>query len=82
MLVTVHGTYENGVVRLDEPLPAAASLQAGEVLVTFLASKPERTTVATPHKKRFSFDEALALTADTSHVQVADEVEAERREED
>lgn len=81
MLVTLRGTYENGVVRLDEPLPAAASLPAGEVLVTFLASKPERALVATPPKKRFSFDKALALTANTSHVKVADEVEAERNEE-
>lgn len=83
MLVTVRGTYENGVVRLSEPLPAAASLPAGEVLVTFLASMPERASVVTPPKKpRFSFDKALALTADTSHVQVADEVEAERTERD
>ncbi len=80
MLVTVRGTYENGVVRLSEPLPDA-SAQAGEVLVTFLASKPGRTLVAKPKKKRFSFDQALALTADTSHVQVAAAVEADREEE-
>lgn len=82
MLVTLRGTYENGVVRLSEPLPDTANLPAGEVLVTFLASKPERIPAAKPPKKpRFSFDKALALTADTSHVQVADEVEAERSEE-
>ena len=83
MLVTVRGTYEDGIVRLNEPLPPTTGLAAGEVLVTFLAvTKPERAPVAMPPQKRFSFDEALALTADTSHVQVAGEVEAERKEED
>lgn len=82
MLVTVRGTYENGVVRFSEPLPTD-HLPAGEVLITFLANKPERAPGVKPHKKpRFSFDKALALTADTNHVQVADEVEAERTEED
>ncbi len=78
MLVTVRGTYENGVVRLNEPLPAAASLQAGEVLVTFLASKPELITVA-PQKPRFSFDEALALPTKPDSS-VSDAVLEEREE--
>lgn len=82
MLVTVRGTYENGVVRLNEPLPDTAGPQAGEVLITFLTTNTERTPIVKPPKNRFSFDEALALTADTSHVQVADEVEAERAQED
>ena len=41
MLVTVRGTYENGVVQLAEPVPATAA-QVSEVLITFLASQPER----------------------------------------
>ena len=81
MLVTVHGTYENGVVRLSEPLPDIASLPAGEVLVTFLASKPERATVATLSPKRFSFDEALALPT-TPGSSVSDAVLEEREESD
>lgn len=81
MLVTVRGTYENGVVRLSEPVPEA-SAQAGEVLVTFLAAKPTHSPPArVPKKPRFSFDKALALTAGTSHVEVAAEVEGERDEE-
>ena len=80
MVVTVRGRYENGVVRLEEPAPAAA--QTAQVLVTFLTSKTTRPSRAkSPKKPRFSFDEALALTADTSHVEVAAEVEAEREEE-
>ncbi|AMR25696.1 hypothetical protein A0257_00400 [Hymenobacter psoromatis] len=80
MLITVRGTYENGVVRLSEPLPAAANLPAGEVLVTFLASKPECVAVAMPSKKpRFSFDEALALPT-TPGSSVSDAVLEEREE--
>ena len=79
MLITVRGTYENGVVRLSEPVPAA-SAQAGEVLVTFLASTPERPLVATsPKKPRFSFDEALALPT-TPGSSVSDAVLEEREE--
>ncbi|MEJ7666703.1 MAG: hypothetical protein WKG07_47900 [Hymenobacter sp.] len=79
MLVTVRGTYENGVVRLNEPLPDA-SAQAGEVLVTFLTSKPERALVATsPKKPRFSFDEALALPT-TPGSSVSNAVLEEREE--
>ena len=79
MLVTVRGTYENGVVRLSEPVPEA-SAQAGEVLVTFLAAKPEAICAAeAPEKPRFSFDEALSLpTAPGSSV--ADAVLEEREE--
>ena len=80
MLVTVRGTYENGVVRLDEPAPAAA--QAAEVLVTFLASPVERPLAAAPTpvpKPRFSFDEALALPT-TPGSSVSDAVLEEREE--
>lgn len=77
MLVTVQGTYENGTIRLDEPAPAAP---AGPVLITFLAEAAIPAS-SPPGRPRFSFDEALALTAESSHISVADEVIAEREEE-
>ncbi|WP_375417378.1 hypothetical protein [uncultured Hymenobacter sp.] len=82
MLTTVKGTYQNGVVRLDEPV-AATNEPARPVLVVFLEPAPATTPVSAPvSTPRFSWDEALALSAGTSHVSVADEVVAERQERD
>lgn len=75
MLVTVRGTYQDGIVRLSEPVPASA--EAGQVIVTFLPA-PESPPPARP---RFSFDEALALpTIPGTSVSdaVIEEREAER----
>lgn len=78
MLVTVQGTYENGTIRLDEPVPTT-NQTTRPVLITFL--EPAAPTDIKPVRPRFSFDEALALTAESSHISVADEVIAEREEE-
>lgn len=78
MLTTVEGTYQDGVVRLNEPAPLAGQ-PVRRVLVVFL--EPEFQAAPTPAPTpRFSWDEALALSADTSHISVADEVLAERQE--
>lgn len=77
MLVTVQGTYENGAIRLDEPVPTTVT---GRVLVTFLPKATTPVAPTLPQRPRFSFDEALALTAESSSVSVADEAMAEREE--
>lgn len=69
MLVTVQGTYENGTIRLDEPVPT----DTARVLVTFLVE----TAVPAPARPRFSFDEALALPT-TPGSSVSDAVAVER----
>lgn len=76
-LVAVQGYLEEGVFHPDQPLP----LGKVPAVLTFVAA-PAAAKVAPKPRPRFSFDEALAMTANTSTVQVADEVTAEREEGD
>lgn len=77
MLTTVEGTYQDGVVRLEEPAPAAVQ-GARRVLVTFLDAPAKTPAAARP---RFSWDEALARSAH-SNATVSDAVIEERREDE
>lgn len=77
MLVTVQGTYENGTIRLDEPVPATEA-GARPVLVVFL--EPE--AVVEPTRYRFSWQDPNSPINQqpVSTASVADEVIAERQE--
>ena len=55
MLITVKGTYAGGVIRLDEPGPAAAA----EVLVTFLDAVPAAASPATPARVPEGFPDEI-----------------------
>lgn len=74
MLTTVKGTYQDGWVQLEEPAPATTQTTQ-QVLVVFL-EPPLAVATARP---RFSWDEALALSAG-SGVSLSDAVLEERRE--
>ena len=90
MLVTVKGTYADGVVRLDEPGPAASA----EVLVTFLDVAPVagslaaavRPPVGSPNERMAqllaSWEQARHLLAGMKGRSLSDEVLAERYEDE
>ena len=78
MLTTVKGIYQDGLVRLSEALPATGPL---EVVVVVDLAAPDSPATLQPTWS-YSWDEALAASAGTSHVSVADEVIAEREERD
>lgn len=88
MLTTVEGTYQDGVVRLDEQAPVA-SQSSRKVLVVFLEpplvsdAQPE----GVPENENMaallaSWEQARTLLAGVTGPSLSDEVLAERREED
>lgn len=88
MLTTVEGTYQDGVVRLDEPAPLLPQTSR-KVLVTFL--EPARADAALPANslpsKQMaalldSWERSRTALAGTTGSSLSEEVLAERREED
>ena len=72
-LTTVAGRLEKGVFHPHQPLPP----QDGPAVLTFVLEAPARPSEGS--RPRFSFDEALALSAG-SGVTISDAVIEERRE--
>lgn len=88
MLTTVKGTYQDGVVRLDEPAPLA-SQSARKVLVVFLepASVSDARPKGVSQNENMaallaSWEQTRALLTGMTGSSLSDEVLAERREED
>lgn len=89
MLVTVKGTYANGIIQLSEPGPAAPA----EVLVTFLeigteaeklsaaVRQPEGAANENMARLFASWEQARLLLGNMQGRSLSDEVLAERSEE-
>lgn len=77
-MLSVKGTYENGIVKLDQPLP---DKQPRKVIVTFLEeeAEPNKKQYLTPED--FSFSKAREASADYKG-NLSDAVIEERRDEE
>lgn len=88
MLTTVEGTYQDGVVHLDEPVPLLPQASR-KVLVVFLevASVDDTRPKGTPKNENMaallaSWEQARSLLTGMTGSSLSDEILAERREED
>lgn len=57
-MLAVQGTYENGHVRLDEPVRRD---EPAKVIVTFLDKDTESSSTPRKHQGRFSFEKTRGL---------------------
>jgi hypothetical protein len=74
-MIAFHGTYENGVVKLDEKIPA---LKKSKVIVTFLEEASKNSEANVLKFEQFSFSESREQT-NRFKGSIADSIIEERR---